>query len=253
MKSIFLIVLVLTIFSCSSDENNLVTETTQEVLKLVRVDFLDSSGNVDQYITYEYNDDQTLNQKSFFFDNNTVVEYEFTYDNNGQLISDGTFNFEYVNGLISSATPVQGITGFSYEFQYNSSNQVTQYTQFLNNTPICSTNTITFESNGNSIFQEGCWNYSASYDDKNNPLLLVYTEEYLKINLAREVLFTALFVGSNNVLVYNTNDLNVMDTYLYTYNNQGYPLTRDYQGTGYDYLFEIRPTIFIYEILTFPN
>lgn len=252
-KLIIFKLFVLFLISCTSDDNNSNQATTQDVLKLIRVDFLDQNGNIDSSVRYEYNQNQTLDKRIFVSNNMMETEYEFIYNNQGQLISDGIFNFEYSNNLISRATTGSGMTSFSYEYQYNSSNQVIQYSQILGNVTMCSTNVITFDVNENSIFQDGCWNYNANYDDNINPFSLVYPSEYLKINAASEVFNTALFIGNNNIIEYNTNDSNVMDSYSYTYNNMGYPLTRDYQGTGYDFLLERKSTIFIYETLTFPN
>ena len=213
----------------NSQENNSILTKNIKILKKVSTDYIDGIPQDEETLTYNYNDDLTL--KSIITTVNNViietVEIEYQEGKIKKLINDflptknrlkssviATYN--YTDNLITSSTVNSNGKFATFIFTYNTLKQVVKE-KVLTDGIFFGEKNCKYNSDGNltkQIYSSFNLNYThlyKSYDDKNNPFELTFSDAYLKV----------YNISKNNIKSSIIND-NVQ-TYKYEYNSDNYP------------------------------
>ncbi|WP_298237996.1 hypothetical protein [uncultured Algibacter sp.] len=266
LKLILLSVLLISVLSCSSDSND---NPDSQVLDDVLVkQIVYAKGTSDEYIN------------TFNYDSNklTSVDYGdgyknvYTYDGNNNLIKDDYYEeniltasivLEYNSqNVLTKSTeifyPNSGLDDRQYEniFTYNPEGTITKvvYIDYFDSNAgfeLAWTETISYSSNNIiEIAHDDGFTETYTYDNENNAFQNIHTVEIL--NLLSENEFGSLIFGNtNNVISFTEDDNsagdNYNDTYEYTYNNQGFPITGTYTSKYGNQVVDIETLEFIYQ------
>lgn len=224
------------LISCSSSDDSTNTTPPDDdngiiPLTLIKIKLTDyNNGNATiNTLTYSYNSGNKLaqaiseNENGIFTtvynysgDNITLLEYS-----NGQ-----SRDFNYENDLIISSTHYLDNSTRTYQYQYNSTQQMIKEKEYVGQDLLC-TKIFQYDTNDNVIYAELPCNNSNiefEYDTKKNPNSLLYPENYLKIFLN----------GKNNVNEFSTEYSSGGNTTIFTttvtleYNSDNYPTKKMY-------------------------
>ncbi len=226
MRNANLFLLLILLFSCSSNDDSLPSET---YYRLVKVDGFTAEDIFDFTTIFEYDSNNHFRLSKSITDMDIKGDQTvyYSYDSNNRLNnytidSYSIVEFEYEGNLIVKKTSDVVIV----EYHYNSLEQMILSISPSNDCVV----EYDYNSNGNvTNFYQSCQDntYSVSYDNKKNPYELVYPEGFYKINVK----------SINNRTFYTLNNSNIIYTYNYLYNTEGYPIKKSYyrndELTGY--------------------
>ncbi|PHS64774.1 MAG: hypothetical protein COB12_07595 [Flavobacterium sp.] len=239
MKKHFLIVFISAILiSCSSsddsttttpdDDNGNIPLNTLTLLKIELTNYINGNATINT-LTYSYNSDNKLAQAvsenengifttNYIYSGNDITLLEYS---NGQ-----SRDFIYESGIITSSTHFLSNSTRTYQYEYNSSQQMIKEEEYVGQDLLC-TKSFQYGTNDNVIYAELPCNNSNieyEYDTKKNPNSLLYPENYLKIFLN----------GKNNVNEFTTeysaggNTTIFITTVTLEYNSDNYPTKKMY-------------------------
>jgi hypothetical protein len=219
MKYVQLVsLMIITVFSCQkSEEDPVIIEDST----YVRVTKLESifEDNTFENVVFSYLPDGKVSQFVLSGTHRPGFSGTYGYSNNKltsiQYSTGDIRTFTYSGDLIVLRTDgTQPVT--SYEYLYNSSNQVTHLKSFIENVLECE-EFFEFNSQGNIISHN---NQCASqinefeYDSNKNPNELIYPESYLRISS---------FTPNNNTILRLQGNIQNIAISNYQYNLEGYP------------------------------
>ncbi len=216
MKNILWLILVLLIFACNSEriEDSPEEEPVNE-FKLLKITQAFEDGDVSvSELLYEnelLSQVKEINENSVFYTN-------LNYDDSDRLISaTSTYNneikYSYSNDLITKKEFIDkddADQSFTIVYEYNSNKRVKKSIQTRIGLELVKD--YTYDSSNNVISFVSSLNpgteLKTTYDNKNNPLNLIYTAEIQAIE----------FIGGNNEIeTYQSENMT------YEYNDKGYP------------------------------
>ena len=231
MKNHYLLVFVFAILiSCSSsdDDNGNTPPDTITLLKIELTNYNNGNTTINT-LTYSYNSDNKLTQV-ISENENGIFTTDYIYSgNNISLLeySNGqSRDFNYENGIITSSTHYLSNSERTFQYEYNSSQQMIKEEEYIGQDLLC-TKTFQYGTNDNISYAElPCYNSNIEfeYDTKKNPNSLLFPENYLKIFLN----------GKNNVNEFTTEYSSGGDTTIFTttvtleYNSDNYPTKKMY-------------------------
>ncbi len=212
MKKIILISFLALILSCSSNEDNGLTNSS---IKLTRIDHFSNNNSIGMTV-FEYDDELRLIEQK---DGSGNVVFTYNYENNNitSIVSNSaTINYNYNGYLITSTSNSENTTLVEYE--YNALEQLVTSKSYENGILQCEIN-YTFNSEDNietvmnSCFNSGSGPNNFEYDNVKNQNSLLFNPGLLKV----------FNYGNNNIIQSLDSNSNVLYTVTYEYNNQGYP------------------------------
>lgn len=253
MKKPYLLLLFISLLiSCSSSDDDTTPgddngNNPSETLKLIEIRFTNfvDGNEVINTLTYTYNSDNKLEQAvsenengifttnyTFSGDDITLLEYS-----NGQ-----SRDFNYENGLITSSTHYLDNSTRTYQYQYNSSQQMIKEEEYVGQDLLC-TKSFQYDLNDNVTYAElpcSSSNIEFEYDSNKNPFRLLAPDNYSKIftngkNNTNE--FTTEYSSSGNTTIFIT-------TVALEYNLDNFPTKKMYYNEA-DELLSIEE--FFYE------
>jgi hypothetical protein len=244
MKKIILGFIAITIFGCSSDNDNSNTPIPETSLKLINKIETNLITNKTETINFTY-EKGILVKSEEIESNGSTFKTEFVYENGKlktqnyfeNLIPDGTNTFTYTGNVVSSSLSSEDNMYFLHKYTYNSSNQLINAKQFRDD-KLEDNKDFEYNSQGNMskiIYTSNNIISTIEYDNKKNPYLLLFSEAILNSN--DEAGF------SKNNITKEAGSSGGITTYEYTYNDKGYPtqVIEKYNGTSKS------KTIFTYE------
>jgi len=215
MKKTLILLLLLSIFSCSSDDTS-TTEEPSANFKLKKI------SSIQETLEFSYDGNklinviETENQGSVYktelvYENNKIVRLKRFINNVYQ--SNNDLFFEYTDDKISVSSGYEDNILFSHQYEYNSLGQMitdAQYDDGIYN----SEENFTYTSDGNIETHSHTafsGTHTYTYDSKSNPIYYAYPLSLSKI----------WAISKNNYLSKNT-DL----TYEYEYNSENLPIEK---------------------------
>ncbi|WP_179022390.1 hypothetical protein [Winogradskyella forsetii] len=226
-KTILLLTLMTSIFSCSSDDS----ETSQNINiplgKLIKTEttFTVSGESDVVYNVYSYDDLGRVSGISYNIENTTTY-VNYLYDGVGQIwkenLSDGTSReYQYTNGLKTSITYSNSETNL--ELSYDSDSHLIQ-AKIYNGDIFQSEKNFTNDSNGNvlSIAEETSLT-TYEYDNMNNPLNDAFENQ--ELNKISHVFPLIPPSNTTNNIITKSGSFNSILTH--SYNTDGFPLTTE--------------------------
>ncbi len=255
MKNYILPLLSSIIFiSCNNDDSSSAKTTSLAPSgALIKHEIHYTTTDVQLHLEYLYNTNETVNseiatliQPGF---NDDIKTNDYNYNANNQIWKFGdnyrVIEYQFSNNLIINSSMLHISSGntSTQNFTYNSNNQILKTEFFDNNNNLTIEVLFTYDLNGN-ILTEGILapngdskSYIYEYDNYNNPMSAVFAYQEIQ---------KVLGVSPNNKTkrTYNNNGTITVFTAQYTYNSDGYPLTKtEYQnGTTL-----VEDTVYIYQ------
>lgn len=220
-KSIFLLLIFFTLFSCSKDDDNIIKDDSVLVKRIET-----SDGSFYTTFTYEGNMLVKISSSNGYYQIYTYTGDLITHVDmyNSANMSRGSEDLEYFNNklyTIKKYGPDGKITGKA-EFTYNSDESI-----------ITCGATKYYLLNGNIVkIEESLTNYcSYTYDNKNNPFKNIMGIKSMNS------FYDSEFIGNaNNVLTitnpyFINHDETTQIQYTYEYNSQDYPISQTIVGS----------------------
>ncbi len=223
-KIILLSFLTIGIISCSSDNN-----TTTSGIKMLKIISKDYSGGVQQNertTTYTYENDLVSKVITTSLNSSVIESTELTYQNGklkqiyGYLSSASTgisspsiTIYSYTGDLITSSTFSENGKNSSETYTYNSSNQLINRKNFKSDGTLDRDTNFEYFADGNlrkrtvTTIPNNFEVLYDSYDNKKNPMELIFTSAYIR----------STPISQNNLTAYK----NII--YEYEYNSNNYP------------------------------
>ncbi|SHK28354.1 hypothetical protein SAMN04488028_10464 [Reichenbachiella agariperforans] len=214
---------------------NVIITTRGEVgsgSKLKTYQLADAFGE-NSVTTYEYSETSgfVTNYTKVLDDWGTEVTstYELVYDEKNQVIEEiftsgdieGSTVYEYDDGVIVAAEYTEGTESiYSYTYSYSSESGYLTTVVRVDHTDEDFESTTEYTVEGGNVVVEVLFGseYTATYDDKQNPFSALYPAAYSAINIGIES------VNTNNPISGTLAD----DGVTYEYNTDDYPLSADY-------------------------
>lgn len=230
MKNYFVFIIALLLISCNSDDDASVPLSINQSGALTKVEtfYPTLDYNVNSNFTYDLNGRissavSTSIQPGF---PNTINTVNYLFNSEGQVwkqvLPNDVFEYQFSNGLIIRTN----FSGGYQEHTYNNLNQLIKTEGFSDSDMLGSVVSYTYDANGNvltrslnTISTGNTQSYAFEYDTNHNPQYAVYTnQEFSKI----------LETSHNNKTkrTYNNNGTVTVFTAEYTYNAEGYPVTK---------------------------
>lgn len=241
MRKFISTLIVLALFSCSSDSSTDSFIDSPVVLKLKQVTLESPPGEVKPLYNFYYSDgkhvkfesideyDQKKYITEYHYDGNRVIGYDKSIESpQGGSVPKSSANFIYTGNLISSKNE------YSYfddetkttQYEYNDRMQLISEKEFFENGSLYLHYQYEYYENGNlktisDIIYHRTTNIE-EYDDKENPYHYLLPSEYTRILTG---------TSKNNIL------LGSNQNYQYLYNNEGFPIQRTSVGSGFIYRY----------------
>lgn len=226
------LLLILLIISCTSKDDSPNTDDQQmdddevpvlvnKLVKEVITNYFNNGSTITK--TYSYDSDLRVTEVLYEFAPSNIdpvtYTYSYTEDRITALeISDGqSYQYNYTNGQITSGSWDFLDHHFDSEYAYDGSNNLITYTKHENGDTCVDTHQ--YDANGNrAVLDSDCNDLIATliFDQKQNPLRLVFDTAFLKI----------LFIGPNNYIRLNqvSGSINQTTNYIYSYNEDDLPI-----------------------------
>lgn len=238
MKNYFALIIALTLMSCSSDDSASLVNIPPGALTKVETYFPTTEVNYNSEYVYGSNGKINLAVSNIIqpgYDNSTNST-NLMINSEGQIWKTVTTNsseeFQFSNGLILSSIITNLSTGnlSTRQYTYDSNNNLIKQEFFDDNNVLTAEVIYTYDAIGNiltrnfSTISGSNQSYVFEYDTNNNPMTTVYAnQEFGKI---------AEVTPHNRIKrTYNNNGAINVFTTEYTYNSDGYPITKkDYQN-----------------------
>lgn len=267
MKHLYLIALVLVVFSCSSDDDSNSDSTSGTLIKSVKT--IGATGTVESQTDYEYNalGNLTKMTSSTIYGEETITTFQYDADDimlSFTQVKTDAFDdvrteinyLEYNNGLVvkicQEITYDNVVSSFDdpevdkIEFMYNNSQYVSMFSHYFEmdaefNTcddvsSVSHTEDLEYDANGNMTRYENSnyfWTPSYltyTYSDDNHPYRNVKPEAFRKLYGFSTV------NNINSAVEYNSDTDEVLGSiaYSYQYNSNNYPtvLERTYTNAS---------------------
>ena len=238
MKNYFALIITLLLMSCSSDDSATLVNTPSGALTKVKAYFPTTDVNYNSDYVYGSNGKiSTATSTSIQpgFDNSTSTVTHL-FNSEGQIWKtiwpNLSYEYQFSNGLIVSSIQTNIPSGIikTHEYTYNNNNELIKAEYFDENGVSGAVITYTYDPNGNiltrnlSTISGSNQSYVFEYDTNYNPMSTLYENQaFEKISE----------VTPNNWIkrTYNNNGTINVFTTEYTYNLDGYPITKkDYQN-----------------------
>ncbi|GGF72279.1 hypothetical protein GCM10011397_13930 [Wenyingzhuangia marina] len=210
-------------------------DTTSSGTKLKTYEIADLYGE-NSITTYIYNDFNLVSEytkKQDDWGDITTTVYTLVYNDNNQVIEKKSTTqstiYTYENDkIIKAVYKVDDVLTYTYDYSYNEAGDLTKEKR-TDHTDEDSVTEVLFTLVDGNVTVENRFgsDYTASYDDKNNPFKGMYPAAYAAINVGIQS------VSTNNPVSGTLAD----DTVTYVYNSDSYPL-----GASYTY-FEGAATV----------
>lgn len=230
MKKPYLIILLLSILiSCDSSDDSSDNEdgnNTTEAIRLIEIK-----------LTAYYNGNSAINNLSYQYDENYKLEQAISENENGIFTTNYFYtgdnitlleysngqsrDYIYENGLIVNSTHSFSNSSTTYQYLYNSSQQMIQQGVVVGQDLSC-IKSYQYDINDNPILTEDPCNsftYEIDYDSKNNPFNALLPNNFLKVAP----------IGKNNATTYVNEVYSNGDTIIHItttsmeYNSDDYP------------------------------
>lgn len=188
MKKAVVLILILILFSCNSDDSGNTTNVPQ-LIKMEQLSY--DNGVLEERIVFEYNNQKPTRATFFDANNNLTASTNFIYNSNGllsaiknyapdnSLISEMTITYNSQNRIVSTdrVSTSQPDNHSSVDFTYNPNNTITSvYTSGS------TTQERTFELNSNGLIHKEIFNgnviTSVTYDNLKPITKTAYSETY---------------------------------------------------------------------------
>jgi len=240
MKNYLVFIFALLLISCNNDDDSSTPSITSQSGALTKVETFYPTLDLNYNSDYSYDLKGRISsavstsiQPGF---PNTITTVNYLVNSEGQVWKTIWPNFsdeyQFSNGLIVSSTQTFNSSGTitTGQYTYNSNNELIKSEYFDENGIISGERNYTYDTNGNiltSIASNAAGtstvSYVYEYDTNHNPQYAVYeNQEFMKI----------LETSPNNKTkrTYNNNGTVNVFTAEYTYNTNGYPITKvEYQ------------------------
>ena len=226
-KTILLLTLIASIFSCSSDDSETSENNNAPLGKLIKTEttFTVSGESDVVYNSYSYDDLGRVSGINYGIEN-TITYVNYLYNDEGQIwkenSSDGTSReYQYTNGLITSITFSNSETNF--ELIYDSNSQLIQ-AKVYNGNIFQSEKNFTNDNSGNVLSIDGGTSLTTyEYDNMNNPLNDAFENQ--ELNKIFHVFPLIPPTNTANNIINKSGSFNSILTH--TYNTNGFPLTTE--------------------------